>query len=521
MGIARQHSPTPGHDRPARWLTAGLVAASILAATVMPALAADPGATPVPAAQVNPLDAATPTPTATPSASPTPMPSASPSPTATPDPAPDPTASPTPAPDPTPTPTPAPWPTPELPTAVTTLDSHVTFYGQGYGHGVGMSQYGAKGRAEAGQTAEQILAAYFEGSTLSTVTPTRAVRALVLSGFAAPAPSSPLVIRGRYGRWGLSGTDKTFPAGARLKVWRTTTTVDGARKTTWKAKVYTSNNKTLLYAATLTGKPVVRPLSAATRLKAVSRPGSYDTYRGTLTLLLGASTASVVNTLGLDDYLRGVVPVEMPSSWPIEALRAQAIAARSYAVKELNPDTGNYDVFDDTRSQVYRGVKAERSVSDAIIAAEPGAVLRYGTKVLKAFFHSTGGGATENNEYAFVGSSGNPGTKVGYLRGIADRAADGVPYDAAAPYYRWSTSSLTRAQLSAMLARDSRTKVGDVTRLDLRRRGVSGRLYQVVLYGSSGTKTVSADVFRYVYNAYRPSGTAMLRSNLFTTTPLP
>ncbi len=79
---------------------------------------------------------------------------------------------------------------------------------------------------------------------------------------------------------------------------------------------------------------------------------------------------------------------------------------------------------------------------------------------------------------------------------------------------------LTRAQLSAMFAKDPRTAVGDLQRLDLRHRGVSGRLYQVILYGSAGTKTVSADTFRSVYNAYKPSSAAMLRSNLFDTNPI-
>jgi hypothetical protein len=72
-----------------------------------------------------------------------------------------------------------------------------------------------------------------------------------------------------------------------------------------------------------------------------------------------------------------------------------------------------------------------------------------------------------------------------------------------------------------MLKKDSRTSVGTLTRLDLRRRGVSGRLYQVVLHGSAGSKTVSADVFRAVYNAYRPSTALPLRSNLFDTRPIP
>jgi len=271
----------------------------------------------------------------------------------------------------------------------------------------------------------------------------------------------------------------------------------------------------------VSGKPVLRPLEPASYLQVDSRTSGYDTYRGALTLVLGASTVNVVNTVALDQYLRGVVPAEMPVSWPKEALRAQVIAARSYAFKELNPTTGTYDMFDDTRSQIYRGIGAERPATDALIAAEPGAVIRSGGTVIKAFFFSTGGGATENNEYVFVTKGGKPGTKVAYLRGIADRNAFGVPYDAAAPYYHWTSSTLTRAQLSAMFAKDGRTSVGSLTKLDLRRRGVSGRLYQVVLYGSAGSKTVSADTFRAVYNTYRPSGKLMLRSNGFDTHPIP
>jgi peptidoglycan hydrolase-like amidase len=142
--------------------------------------------------------------------------------------------------------------------------------------------------------------------------------------------------------------------------------------------------------------------------------------------------------------------------------------------------------------------------------------------VVNAFFHSTGGGATENNEYAFVGSTGAVTSgKLGYLRGIDDRAPDGRAWDAAAPYYAWSTSPLTRARLSAMLRTDKRTNVGDVLRLNLTRRGVSGRLYRVVIYGTTATKTVSADVFMTVYNKSRPAGTLPLRSNLFDARPIP
>ena len=342
-----------------------------------------------------------------------------------------------------------------------------------------------------------------------------------MAGYPAVA-SSPLVVYGRSGTWEIAGVAKTFPANAVLKAWRTTATVDGVAKTTWRVRVTAADGKTILHAATTGGTVTVRPVDPAARIQVFSRPSIYDTYRGSIGLRLGASSLNVVNRLALDDYLRGVVPAEMPSSWPVEALRAQTIAARSYAVRRLHPTTGTYDLYDDTRSQVYRGVEAEKAKTNAIIAAAPGAIMTSGGSVVNAFFHSTGGSATENNEYAFVGSTGKvTAGKVGYLRGVDDRSPSGRAWDSAAPYYAWSTSSLTRSRLSAMLRTDSRTNVGSVLRLNLTHRGVSGRLYQVVIYGTSATKIVSADVFRSVYNAARPSGTLPLRSNLFDARPLP
>jgi stage II sporulation protein D len=234
-----------------------------------------------------------------------------------------------------------------------------------------------------------------------------------------------------------------------------------------------------------------------------------------------ATSLKVVNEVRLDLYLRGVVPAEMPSTWPTQALRSQAIAARSYAVAHLHPTTGAWDVHDDTRSQVYQGVKGEKASTNTAIDGDAGVVLEYKGAVANAFFHSAGGGATENNEYAFVGSSGAvSGSPIAYLRGSADRAPDGTPYDAASPYAAWHTATWTVAQLSAFLAHDSRTNVGTLTAIDLSHRGVSGRVYQVVLTGSLGTKAVSGDVFVAVVNAWRPSGDAPLRSTLFDLAPI-
>ncbi len=511
--------------RPARLVAAGLFAVLTLAIAVTPALAVvtpPPPDAPTAAPADGPGQLA-PSPDAAVAAAATasPSPTASPEPSPSPDPSPDPTPSPTPTPTPAPTPTLTPQPTPPWPSTVTTVGSTVRFYGRGNGHGVGMSQWGARGRALAGQTAAQILAAYFHGSSAGVTGPTRAVRVLVLAGLASTA-SAPLSIHGRTGAWTVDGVKATFPADARLTAWRTTAAVKGISVTTWHLRIVGADGATVLYTGTPAGQIVIRPAGTATRLELDSKASKFDTYRGRLTVLLGKSSASVVNTLGLDDYLKGVIPVEMPATWPVEALKAQVVVARSWTVRHLHPTTGTFDVYDDTRSQIYRGVRAESSAVNRLIAAAPGALAMYGTTVVNAFYCSAAGGWTEDNEDAFVPANGVIGSApLPYLRGVDDRAPSGTAYDAAAPGYAWTTASITHARLNAILAADPRTSVGTVLRLDLRHRGASGRLYQVVVYGSTGTKIVSGDVFRLVFNAHRPAGTPAMLSNLFNTAPLP
>jgi peptidoglycan hydrolase-like amidase len=102
-----------------------------------------------------------------------------------------------------------------------------------------------------------------------------------------------------------------------------------------------------------------------------------------------------------------------------------------------------------------------------------------------------------------------------------DRAPDSKAYDAGAPYATWSTRTYSRAQLSAIFATDARTSVGTLTKLDLRDRGVSGRYRSVTLIGSAGTKKVSGEVFRAVFDAAKPSADPLLRSTLFALAPIP
>ncbi len=404
-----------------------------------------------------------------------------------------------------------------LPAGVTRLPASVTFTGKGYGHGVGLSQYGARGRALAGQQAAAILAHYYRGTTVSTIAPTTPVRVLLLSGWRATT-SAPLVVYGRGGPWTIDGIAKTFPADARLSLTPGTATTTTGTTVAWRLRV-TSSAGAVLHDGARSVSFRIRPAASTTSLQLQPKPSTRNRYRGVIRIAqrTDVATLSAINELGLDLYLRGVVPAEMPSSWPVEALRAQAVVARSYAARALRPGVSSFDVYDDTRSQVYHGLLGERAATNLAIRDTAGVILRYGTAIANTVFHSTAGGHTEHNENVFVSSSGaKVAGAVPYLRGVTDLTAAGTSYDAAAPYAKWTSGTWTVAQLSALLGGDSRTSVGTVVGLDLRNRGVSGRLISVTIYGTSATKRVSGDVFRSVVNTRKASTAAPIRSNLFS-----
>ena len=408
---------------------------------------------------------------------------------------------------------------PSAPTGTVTLPSSITIHGRGYGHGVGLSQHGANGRALEGQKAPEIIAHYYRGTTLGTMSNSQ-VRVLVLQNFAATS-TNPVVVYGRGGTWSIDGLAKTFPADAKLQF---APTASGS-STTWKG-VVTATDGSTLYSATSSNSIRIRPASGV-QAQLWSKPSAYDRYRGRLVLIGktdGTSTVNVINELAIEYYLRGVVPVEMPSTWPTEAIKAQAITARSYAANHRHPDSGTYDFYDDTRSQVYRGYLAEKTTSTAAIKATAGVVVRTSSGgIANTMFHSAAGGWTENNENVFVSSTGAKIAGVySYLRGVSDRRPDGSAYDESSPWDTWKTKTYTLAQVQAWFAADSRTNVGTLVALDLRNRGVSGRLISVSLIGANGTtKKVSGDVFRSVFNAHRPSGDPMMRSTLFDLKPIP
>jgi len=404
----------------------------------------------------------------------------------------------------------------------TILDATVRFFGRGYGHGVGMSQHGARGRALAGQDAATILAHYYEGANLRTIDPATGIRVRILWKWVA-SPAGPLLVVGRGAPWTIEGIAGSFPKAAALRVIPTTTATPAGPRTTWQIEV-AARDGAVLHVGPKPADLVVRGATSRGRLQLASKATSNNRYRGSLRIMTSSNTSKVkvVNTLPLESYLRGVVPAEMPSSWPTAALEAQAVAARSYAARRLRPGASYFDVTDTTSSQVYLGARAERTTTDAVIRSTAGVVLKSGGAIANTLFHSTGGGATEDNENVYTSSAGaKVAGPVSYLRGSSDRDPDGNPYDASAPYATWTTNLYSRDQLSGWFSADPRTAVGALTALDLRNRGVSGRLISVNLIGSLGTKVVSGEVFRSVFNAGRPSGDPLLRSTLLATEPIP
>ena len=173
-------------------------------------------------------------------------------------------------------------------------------------------------------------------------------------------------------------------------------------------------------------------------------------------------------------------------------------------------------------TQVYRGSLGEQKATTAAIAATAGVVVRSGSAIANTLFHSTGGGATEDNENVFTSATGKiVAGPVSYLRGSADRAPDGSTFDDGAPRETWKTASYSYAQLSAVFGADARTNVGSLTGLDLSNVGVSGRLISVTLTGSLGSKRVSGAVFRSVFNAESPATDPYMWSTLVATVPIP
>jgi SpoIID/LytB domain protein len=210
-------------------------------------------------------------------------------------------------------------------------------------------------------------------------------------------------------------------------------------------------------------------------------------YRGSFFVDVVDGKLRMIDVVGLEQYLWGVVPSEMPSTWAPEALKAQAVAARSYALA-TRAVGAPFDVYSDTRSQMYLGVRHESSASTAAVNATKGKVVLYDGEVATTFFYSTSGGQTES-------SADWNGTAVPYLISVPD------PYDLLSPYHDWGPVPITATTVLKALKLTG--PITDVTTTP----NLAGRVGQVKLTTPLKALTVPATTLR---------GAIGLRSTWFT-----
>ncbi len=339
-----------------------------------------------------------------------------------------------------------------------------TLTGHGWGHGIGMSQYGALGYAEHGWGYKQIMDHYFTGTHVGPMSSGAAERVLLSSGAHVDfGASSAMTLRDH------AGMRKTLPAGGyRLQAGGTSGHLQLV------AKVNGALTKGLV-------APVqIHPGSQPLRLDDSAGIGFVgDHWHGVFRVIESGASLDCVDVVGMEKYLRGVVPSEMPASWPLRALKAQAVAARSYAAATRNP-SGDWDAYADTRSQVYGPIEHEDTTSTAAVTATTHQVVWYHHTIATTFFSSSSGGRTSSEQAAWDTSSGEP-----YLVPVTDR------YDSANganPYHTWPTQTYTGSGLAHALGVS-----GSVTGLTPTVDPASQRTLSLGVTATGGTTTLTGD----------------------------
>ncbi|HEY4095474.1 MAG TPA: SpoIID/LytB domain-containing protein [Baekduia sp.] len=340
--------------------------------------------------------------------------------------------------------------------------SRLVIKGHGYGHGIGMSQYGAMGYAEHGASYTDILDHYYEQTQVTQL---------------GSAPDVRVLLQQKGKRVVVSGA---VAAGSRkLSAGKTYST---QRASGGRVALYSSTGRRMgTYAAPLR---LAAPSGGSVKLSGLAANGlSNGRYRGAIEVRPTASGVEAINAVGLEDYVRGVVSAETPAGWPAEALKAQAVAARTYAVTtNVGSTTDGIDQYADTRSQMYKGVAAELPATDAATAATAGQVVTQSGKPVTTYFFSTSGGHTENIEFSFIGAL--PQT---WLKGVDD------PYDSVSPRHSWGPITYSQATAQAKLKGLVRGSFRGITVLE---RGSSPRIVRAEVDGTNGVTQVTGPQLR-------------------------
>jgi stage II sporulation protein D len=327
--------------------------------------------------------------------------------------------------------------------------------GGGFGHGVGMSAYGAYGYGKHGFGYRQILGHYYRGIRIGQTSGAPQVRVLLA----------------------ISPGDVTF-SGASAACGHSL-----APSRTYRAHRRGSSVRLLSAAGRLLARCGERLHAKGRRMVRIAGVG---VYRGALEAVPTASAAgslNVVNRLDVNSYARGSLPGEVPPEWPLATLKAFAVAARSIG---LSTDVGGngFDLYADTRTQVYGGVKLESARTDRAVRETRGQVALYGGAVAQTTYFSSSGGRTESG---FLGAPDVP-----YLQSVPD------PYDYYSPLHSW-TFRFSQAEMNARLAPYLE---GRLRGIRVTKRGDSPRIDYAKLIGTRGASTIRGDTLALALGLY-------------------
>ncbi|MBC7289717.1 MAG: SpoIID/LytB domain-containing protein [Actinotalea sp.] len=359
-------------------------------------------------------------------------------------------------------------------------ESSMVLEGRGYGHGRGMSQHGARAHATAGRTWQEILAFYYPGTTRATE-----ADAPIRVWISADTDRDVRVVAQEGLQVASGTTTATLPSGPDHRQWRLERTSSGFRLQhldragTWR----TLDTTSLAPAVPLTGTPAFRLPGAQPTLTLVRPDGVSQVLRGgeIRAAAEGATDVRTVAVMPMEDYLRSVVPREMPASWPAHAVRAQAVAARTYAAALRAANAARtYDTCDTISCQVFFGVsqtkagvttQGEHALSDGAIEATRGVVLRTGSGYVLAEFSAANGGWTVGSNLPYQVAKADPLDTYTWTRTITSTAVEKA-YPAIGTWQGFGT-----------VQRDGNGAWG-------------GRTTSVVVQGSRGSVTVTGDAFR-------------------------
>ena len=324
--------------------------------------------------------------------------------------------------------------------------------GAGWGHGVGMSAYGAYGYGKSGAGYRQILDHYFRHLKITKLDREPSVRVLL------EATSGDVAF-----------TRATSACGEKLKPGRT-----------YLAQPHGSG----MHLTTGSGRTLARcGKSLRARGRGQVEVKDLGSYRGALVVLPSGGSANVVNEVPVNDYVRGSVPAEVPASWPRATLEAMAVASRSIA---LSTDVGGdgYELYPDTRTQLYEGIGAESPRSDRAVKRTFNEVATYRGDIVQTTYFSSSGGITESH---FLG-----GPSVPYLESVKD------PYDALSPLHRW-TMRFSQSEMDSKLAA---YVDGSLRKVKPKRSAESPRIDSAKLVGTRGATTIRGDALATALGLY-------------------